>query len=100
YEEEVRFPIKIRLSEEFRNRESEISNIGVGTQDGGMIPIKLLASIEKKEKIMTISRNKSRRFVAVSVNLRGRDLEGFYSEAKDKISNINIPQGYSVYWGG
>ncbi|WP_061221642.1 efflux RND transporter permease subunit [Leptospira borgpetersenii] len=100
YEEEVRFPIKIRLSEEFRNRESEISNIGAGTQDGGMIPIKLLASIEKKEKIMTISRNKSRRFVAVSVNLRGRDLEGFYSEAKDKISNINIPQGYSVYWGG
>lgn len=49
YEEEVRFPIKIRLSEEFRNRESEISNIGVGTQDGGMIPIKLLASIEKKK---------------------------------------------------
>ncbi|MDL5244214.1 CusA/CzcA family heavy metal efflux RND transporter [Leptospira weilii] len=100
YEEEVRFPIKIRLSEEFRNRESEISNIGVGTQDGGMIPIKLLASIEKKERIMTISRNKSRRFVAVSVNLRGRDLEGFYSEAKDKISNMNIPQGYSVFWGG
>ncbi|MDI7172627.1 efflux RND transporter permease subunit [Leptospira santarosai] len=100
YEEEVRFPIKIRLSEEFRNRESEISNIGVGTEDGGMIPIKFLASIEKKEKIMTISRNKSRRFVAVSVNLRGRDLEGFYSEAKDKISNMNIPRGYSVFWGG
>ncbi|EMY76517.1 heavy metal efflux pump, CzcA family [Leptospira weilii serovar Ranarum str. ICFT] len=100
YEEEVRFPIKIRLSEEFRNRESEISNIGVGTQDGGMIPIKLLASIEKKEKIMTISRNKSRRFVAVSVNLRGRDLEGFYSEAKEKISGMKIPRGYSVFWGG
>ncbi|MBM2889620.1 efflux RND transporter permease subunit [Leptospira interrogans] len=100
YEEEVRFPIKIWLSEEFRNHESEISNIGIGTEDGGMIPIKLLASIEKKEKIMTISRNKSRRFVAVSVNLRGRDLEGFYSEAKDKISNMNIPQGYSVFWGG
>ncbi|EMJ91707.1 efflux RND transporter permease subunit [Leptospira alstonii] len=100
YEEEVRFPIKIRLSEEFRNRESEISNIGVGTQDGGMIPIRLLASIQKEEKIMTISRNKSRRFVAVSVNLRGRDLEGFYSEAKEKISEINIPRGYSVFWGG
>ncbi|EMG21713.1 RND transporter, Hydrophobe/Amphiphile Efflux-1 (HAE1)/Heavy Metal Efflux (HME) family, permease protein [Leptospira interrogans serovar Icterohaemorrhagiae str. Verdun HP] len=38
--------------------------------------------------------------MAVSVNLRGRDLEGFYSEAKDKISNMNIPQGYSVFWGG
>lgn len=100
YEEEVRFPIKIWLSEEFRNRESEIANIGVGTDDGGMIPIKLLASIEKKDKVMTISRNKSRRFVAVSVNLRGRDLEGFYSEAKEKISSMNIPNGYSVFWGG
>ncbi len=49
YEEEVRFPIKIWLSEEFRNHESEISNIGIGTEDGGMIPIKLLASIEKKK---------------------------------------------------
>ncbi|XDD50723.1 efflux RND transporter permease subunit [Leptospira sp. WS92.C1] len=100
YEEEVRFPIKIWLSEDFRNKELEISNIGIGTQDGGMIPIKLLASIEKKEKVMTISRNKSRRFVAVSVNLRGRDLEGFYGEAKEKISSIGIPKGYSVFWGG
>ncbi|MBM9501518.1 efflux RND transporter permease subunit [Leptospira sp. 201903071] len=100
YEEEVRFPIKIWLSEDFRNQESEIANIGVGTIDGGMIPIKLLASIDKKEKVMTISRNRSRRFVAVSVNLRGRDLEGFYTEAKEKISKMGIPKGYSVFWGG
>ncbi|TGK36417.1 efflux RND transporter permease subunit [Leptospira gomenensis] len=100
YEEEVRFPIKIRLSEKFRNKESEISNIGVGTDDGGLIPIKLLASIEKKQKVMTISRNRSRRFVAVSVNLRGRDLEGFYHEAKEKVAAMNIPSGYSVFWGG
>lgn len=100
YEEEVRFPIKIRLSEEFRNRESEISNIGVGTDDGGLIPIKLLASIEKRQKVMTISRNRSRRFVAVSVNLRGRDLEGFYQEAKEKVAAMNIPNGYAVFWGG
>ncbi|AOP32920.1 cation transporter [Leptospira tipperaryensis] len=100
YEEEVRFPIKIWLSEDFRNQESEIANIGVGTIDGGMIPIKLLASIEKKDKVMTISRNRSRRFVAVSVNLRGRDLEGFYTEAKEKISQMGIPKGYTVFWGG
>lgn len=100
YEEEVRFPIKIWISEEFRNREKEIGEIDVGTSDGGMIPIKLLASIRKEDKVMTISRNRSRRFVAVSVNLRGRDLEGFYSEAKEKVSKLEIPDGYSLFWGG
>ncbi len=100
YEEEVRFPIKIWLSEEFRNKESEIGDINVGTDDGGMIPIRLLASIQKKQKVMTISRNRSRRFVAVSVNLRGRDLSGFYEEAKEKVSALEIPPGYSIFWGG
>lgn len=100
YEEEVRFPIKMWLSEEFRNKESEIANINIGTDDGGMIPIKLMSSIERNEKVMTISRNRSRRFVAVSVNLRGRDLEGFYEEAKLKVNSLKIPEGYSVFWGG
>ncbi|TGK05067.1 efflux RND transporter permease subunit [Leptospira semungkisensis] len=100
YEEEVRFPIIIRLAEEFRNRESELGDINVGTEDGGTIPIKLLGTIQKKEKVMTISRNRSRRFVAVSVNLRGRDLEGFYKEAQEKVANIEIPSGYSIFWGG
>ncbi|PJZ70595.1 CusA/CzcA family heavy metal efflux RND transporter [Leptospira perolatii] len=100
YEEEVRFPIKIWLSEEVRNIESEIRNITVGTSDGGMIPIYLLSSFQKKEKVMTISRNKSRRFVAVSVNLRGRDLQGFYNEAREEISKLGIPNGYNVFWGG
>ncbi len=49
---------------------------------------------------MTISRNRSRRFVAVSVNLRGRDLEGFYKEAQEKVNALKIPEGYSVFWGG
>jgi len=100
YEEEIRFPIKIWLSEEFRNKESEIANINIGTDDGGMIPIKLMSSIERNEKVMTISRNRSRRFVAVSVNLRGRDLEGFYEEAQEKVASLKIPEGYSVFWGG
>lgn len=100
YEEEVRFPIKIWLAEESRNKESEIMNIGVGTADEGMVPVHLLSSIQKKEKVMTISRNRSRRFVAVSVNLRGRDLEGFYNEARKKVAALKIPSGYSVFWGG
>lgn len=100
YEEEVRFPIKMWLSEEFRNKESEIANINIGTEDGGMIPIRLMSSIQRNEKVMTISRNRSRRFVAVSVNLRGRDLEGFYKEAQEKVNALKIPEGYSVFWGG
>ncbi|EIE01335.1 MULTISPECIES: efflux RND transporter permease subunit [Leptospira] len=100
YEEELRFPIKMWLSEDFRNREAEIANINIGTQDGGMLPIRLMSSIEKTEKVMTISRNQARRFVAVSVNLRGRDLESFYQEAKDKVNSLQIPPGYSVFWGG
>jgi cobalt-zinc-cadmium resistance protein CzcA len=101
YEEDLKFPIVVRLSEEFRNSETNIKNISIGTNDLGSIPLGMVSSLSESEKVMTISRHNGRRYAAVSINLGERDIESFVKEAKEKISkSLNLPVGYSVFWGG
>ena len=101
YERDLKFPVVIRLSEEFRNSESAIKSIPIGTQDLGSIPLGDVATLQESEKVMTIARNNGRRYAAISINLGDRDIDSFVAEAKEKISkSLTIPVGYSVFWGG
>jgi cobalt-zinc-cadmium resistance protein CzcA len=101
YEKEYRFPIVVRLSEEFRENDKEISKIGVSTIDGGTVPLGYAYKLDVKEKVTTIARNRGRRFAAISINLGDRDIESFVKEAKETFDKeIKLPHGYSDYWGG
>ena len=100
YERDLKFPVVIRLSEEFRNSESAIKSIPIGTQDLGSIPLGDVATLQESEKVMTIARNNGRRYAAISINLGDRDIDSFVAEAKEKISkSLTIPVGYSVFLG-
>jgi cobalt-zinc-cadmium resistance protein CzcA len=101
YEKDLKFPIVVRLSEEFRNSDSSIKSILIGTPDLGSIQLGDVTSLQESEKVMTISRNNGKRYVAISINLGDRDIDSFVTEAKEKISNsLKIPKGYFVFWGG
>ena len=94
YERDLKFPVVIRLSEEFRNSESAIKSIPIGTQDLGSIPLGDVATLQESEKVMTIARNNGRRYAAISINLGDRDIDSFVAEAKEKISkSLTIPVG-------
>lgn len=101
YQQEKRFPIVVRLSDDFRGSIADISRIPVGLPDGGSIPISRVASIAKKGQVTTIARSRSRRYAAVSIYLRNRDTESFVNEAREKINTgIQFPDGYYAEWGG
>ncbi|ABZ95502.1 Cation transporter [Leptospira biflexa serovar Patoc strain 'Patoc 1 (Ames)'] len=101
YEKDLKFPIVVRLSEEFRNSNSSIKSIPIGTPDLGSVQLGDVASLQESEKVMTISRNNGKRYAAISINLGDRDIDSFVKEAKEKISNsLKIPKGYFVFWGG
>lgn len=101
YEFDWRFPIVLRLAEEYRNDPKRIASIPVSLPEGGSLSLNELTSIKNEEKVSNIARAGSRRYAAVAVNLQGRDVLSYVEEAKRKVSKgINLSEGYYFYWGG
>jgi cobalt-zinc-cadmium resistance protein CzcA len=101
YETDRRFPVVVRLGDEFRKSVADIGRIPVGFPAGGAISISNLASLRFGDQVTTIARSRARRYAAISVNLRDRDAMGFVEEARGKIlESLNLPPGYATEWGG
>ncbi len=94
FEEEMRYPIVVRLSDQFRRNTGDIGRIPVAFPEGGSIPISRLSDIKYRDQITTIARSRARRYAAVSINLKNRDTQSFVDEAREKIrAGLEIPAG-------
>jgi len=102
YENQWRFPIVLRLMEEYRENPLELYRLPVGLKNGGTVPLKNLATIERKEQVTTIAHHQGERYAAVAINLApGTDTAGFVKEAKKLLQKkLEIPKGYALSWGG
>ena len=101
YEENRSFDIMVRLPEDKRNSMETIENILVPAGKGVNIPLGQLARIEMSEGPMQISREDGIRRLGIEMNISGRDIGSFVSEAKQKIKeNVQLPAGYYLTWGG
>jgi outer membrane protein TolC len=70
--------------------------------DGQRIPLSQVAHISLREGESTITREMNRRHLTVRLNLRGRDLSSFLSEAQQKLAPIaaSLQDGIELAWGG
>lgn len=101
YEIDRRFPIILHLAEEIRNDEHQIEKIPVALADGGSVPLSRVAKFSESDQVTTIARSFGKRYAALSIFLKDRDVASFVDEAKAKISSdITLEPGYSVDWGG
>jgi len=65
------------------------------------VPLVQLAKFTEEEGPVAISRNNLSRRVSVAVNVRGRDLGSFVSEARVAVEReIELPAGWWLEWGG
>ena len=101
-EGQLRFPLVVRLPENYRANPEAIGGILVATASGERIPLSRLATMRVVEGPSTITREWGQRRLTVTCNVRGRDLGGFVAEARRKVAQeVQIPQGrYHVEWGG
>ncbi|MFO1096502.1 MAG: CusA/CzcA family heavy metal efflux RND transporter [Planctomycetaceae bacterium] len=97
-----RFPLVVRLPEEFRDSPQSIGNMLVSTPKGERIPLSRLASIEVVEGPSTITREWGQRRITITANVRGRDLGTFVAEARRRIGEeVSLPSArYRVEYGG
>jgi cobalt-zinc-cadmium resistance protein CzcA len=102
YEGQLRFPLVVRLPEAVRAGPEAIGAILVATPSGQRVPLARLARLEVVEGPSTIKREWYQRRIAVSANVRGRDLGSFVAEARRAVAAaVPLPPGrYHVEWGG
>lgn len=101
-EGQLRFPLIIRLPEEFRESPQSIGNMQVSTLAGERIPLARLASIEIVEGPSTITREWGQRRITITANVRRRDLGSFVAEAQQKLARkVSLPSArYRIEYGG
>ncbi|UCG56456.1 MAG: efflux RND transporter permease subunit [Phycisphaerales bacterium] len=101
FQGEKSFRILTRFDEPYRQDIDTISAMLIPTPDGAQIPLRQLADIRTTTGLRQISREDTQRYVSVQCNVTGRDEGGFVTEAQKRVrSEVNLPPGYRVAWGG
>lgn len=96
-----RAEIVVRLPEDLRRRAEEFGRLPLRLHDGGLITLGTVAEVRVVEEIGTITRESNQRRVAILINLRGRDTEGFVREAEATLRReLVLPPGYYYEFGG
>lgn len=101
-EDQLRFPLAVRLPENLRGNPASIASILIAAPSGERIPLSRLATIQEVRGPKTISREWSKRRITVQCNVRGRDVGSFVAEAQRRIeADVKLPTaGYRLEWGG
>ncbi|MGH7171761.1 MAG: efflux RND transporter permease subunit, partial [Gemmataceae bacterium] len=102
-EGQLRFPLVVRLPEQFRSSPQALGDLTMITPAGQHVPLSRLADIQLVEGPAQVSREWGQRFIAVQCNLQdGHDIERFVAEAKQQIdARVKLPSGrYRLSWGG
>ena len=101
YEEHRRFGLIVRFPEQYRNSIETIGNIRLTSGGGAYIPLSDLGTIRMHEGPGRINRERLQRYLPVSFNTHGRDIESIVTEAQQRISReVRLPDGYTLVWGG
>lgn len=80
---------------------SDISNIKIFLPDGTTIPIQNLAKVGLKEGSAEVERENLQTIGAITARLDNRDLGSVMKDIQSTVkSNINLPSGYHVEYGG
>ncbi|NHE56465.1 efflux RND transporter permease subunit [Cyclobacterium plantarum] len=101
YEGQQYFDLIVRFQKESRNSIEALQSALIALPNGGEITLDQLAVVSSVSSPNTISRENVKRKIVVAANVQGRDLRGVVNEIQQIVgSNIDLPQGYRVEYGG
>jgi Cu(I)/Ag(I) efflux system membrane protein CusA/SilA len=97
-----RFPVSVRLAQQYRANTNDINALLLKTPDNGTVPLSAVASVRLEDGPAMITSENALLRGAVLFNVRGRDLAGTIEEAMETLqkSTGNLPQGYFLEWSG
>jgi HAE1 family hydrophobic/amphiphilic exporter-1 len=92
--------IRVRLSEDFRDRVDKISRINIRNGLGVMVPLKALAEISISEGPAEIRRILQQKSAVLTGNISGISLDEATEKIQDKIKTISRSPDYAIYMAG
>jgi cobalt-zinc-cadmium resistance protein CzcA len=91
----------VRYQGPYRNTEQAINNIRLLSPSGERVSLAQLTKVEVRDGAYDIFREQNTRYVAVTFNVRGRDLGSSVENAIKQIhEKVKLPPGYRVDWSG
>ncbi|MBF0500822.1 MAG: efflux RND transporter permease subunit [Candidatus Riflebacteria bacterium] len=97
-----RFAVVVRYAAASRSGEAAIEGLRIVTGDGALISLGQIVKVRRVSSPAEITRERGMRRAVVETNVRGRDLGGFVTEARQKLESVTaeLPSGYFVEYGG
>ena len=102
YQEDRVYDITCKFKESARDTPEKIAGLMLTSVSGAKIPLSQVADIRLSTGESTITREMNKRHLTVKLNLRGRDLSSFLSEAQKEIEK-RVEYDHNLYhikWGG
>lgn len=100
-EGQLRFPLAVLLSDEYRDSPNKFAELMLATPSGNRIPLTRIANVQEVRGAKYITRESSKRRITIQCNVRGRDIGSFVSDAQALVAKeVQIPRGYELEWGG
>lgn len=96
-----RFPINLRYPQDWRNSPERLRDLPIVTASGAHIPLGSLAEVKLVDGPGMIRSENARRTGFVFIDIAGRDLGGYVTEARKLVAEkVTLPPGYSITWAG
>jgi len=94
---EARYDVVVRYQEPYRKTQDAIARVRLLSPSGERVSLAQLATVEVKDGAYDIFREGNSRYVAITFNVRGRDLGTTVEEAIKKIGEkVKMPPGYTL----
>ncbi len=101
FEGRARFPIRVRIPDDWRSEIDRLKQLPVAEAGGKPVPLDELADIRFEETPPTVEHESNRRRTFVSANVRGVDVATFVTDAQKAVAAaVEMPAGYEIRWGG
>jgi cobalt-zinc-cadmium resistance protein CzcA len=98
---EQRYDVVPRYQEPYRNTQQAISKVRLLSPSGERVSLAQLTKVEVKDGAYDIFRENNSRYVAITFNVRGRDLGTTVEDAIKHIgAKVKMPPGYTIGWSG
>jgi cobalt-zinc-cadmium resistance protein CzcA len=96
-----RYDVVVRYQEPYRKDPKAISNVRLLSPTGERVSLAQLTKLEIRDGAYDIYREGMSRYVSVTFNVRGRDLNSSVEDAMAQISQkVIFPPGYRIGWSG
>ncbi len=99
-ESEREVDIRVRLSEDSRDRVEKVSRITIQNGLGVMVPLQALADIQIKEGPAEIRRIMQQKSAVITANTSGIDLDYAKQEIQAAVDTLDCPAECSIYLAG